>query len=141
MPKQSEILVELAASLKALTDAVNGIDARVVSLEKPNKPEQPVAQAVSTPVSPEYRQLVDESLNKHFQFRIEPGGNPSFFNFVLLVPKKYSNAPAGYWEMYKEDPRPKVMSLHQVGILLKDHLEKVFNNFNPDTKALIVNDR
>lgn len=143
MPKAKvDVLAEFAESLKTLTDAVKGIESRVSKLEtpEPKAVEKPVSQTVNTSVSP-FQKQIDNILNKNFTFRLEDSENPAMLNFVLLVPKKYSNASDSHWEFYHEDARPKAMSIREADIALKEHLERVLSNFSPDAKALIFNDR
>ena len=73
MPKQSEVLVELAESLKTLTDTVKGIESRLDKLEKPTDVKEPTPQVevASVQENPLHRALVNEVLNKHFDFRVE----------------------------------------------------------------------
>ena len=145
MPKKTaEILEELAESLKALTEEVKGIGDRVVKLEKPEDKKsevEPTPKVVESSVeNPLHRALVDEVLNKHFGFKVE--NDFSGTRLVILVPKKYSNASEAHWETYHEDARPsKPFLAHEIEVGFKGHLEKVLSNFNPDEKALVVNDR
>ena len=142
MPKQSEVLVELAESLKTLTDTVKGIESRLDKLEKPTdvKEPTPTVEVASVQENPLHRALVNEVLNKHFDFKVE--NDFSGTRLIILVPKKYSNASESHWETYGGDERPsKPFAAHEVEVMFRVHVEAVFNNFNPDEKALIVNDR
>lgn len=141
--KTADVLTDVAASLKTLTDAVKGIEERLVKLEHPTdvKKEEPTPKVESVSVeNPDHRKLVNEVLNKHFSFKTQ--SEFSGLRLVILVPKKYSNASDAHWSMYGADERPsKPFASHEVEPMFRVHLESVFNNFNPDIKALIVNDR
>ena len=142
MPKKTaEILADVAVSLKNLTEEIKGIGDRVVKLESPKEPTpQVVETSVEKVENPLHRNLVSEVLNKHFNFRIE--SEFSGTKLVILVPKKYSNASDSHWDTYGGDERPsKPFAAHEIEPMFRVHVEAVFNNFNPDTKALIVNDR
>ena len=156
MPKQktADVLVDVAVSLKNLTEEIKGIGDRVAKLEQTKESTTQVVEpsvggvedpSVKVPEgniveNPLHRNLVSEVLNKHFNFRIE--SEFSGTRLVILVPKKYSNASDSHWETYGGDERPsKPFAAHEVEPMFRVHVEAVFNNFNPDTKALIVNDR
>lgn len=139
-PKTADVLAE---QLKPLWETMKGFEERLVKLE--NSPTTPTQlEGVKTPAAveenPLQRQLVDEILNKHFSFRTEQefGG----IKLVILVPKKYSTASQGHWDMYGADERPsKPFASYEAEVMFRMHVESVFNGFNPDIKALIVNDR
>ena len=99
------------------------------------------SSATSNPIPLEYRQIVDDVLNKSFGVEINPRSDLPAFEFVVKVPKKYSNAPNSHWEMYKSDNRPRVISYSDGLLGVRQWCEKVFDNFNQDTRTIIVNDR
>ena len=99
------------------------------------------SSATSNPIPLEYRQIVDDVLNKSFGIEINPRADLPAFEFVVKVPKKYSNAPNSHWEMYKSDNRPRVISYSDGLLGVRQWCEKVFDNFNQDTRTIIVNDR
>ena len=150
MPKTNtaEALANIADSLKTLTETVSGIVSRVEKLEATElkKQEEPASKTEGATVSeqpienPEHRRLVNEVLNKHFKFRTETDFAGT--RFIVLIPKKYSNAPQGHWDTYHADERPSKPFLpHEFEVGFRNHLEKVLSNFNPDEKALITMDR
>ncbi len=103
--------------------------------------ESLTSAVTSNPVPLEYRQIVDDVLNRSFGVEVNPRSDLPAFEFVVKVPKKYSNAPNSHWEMYKSDARPKVISYSDGLLGVKLWCEKVFDNFNQDTRAMIVSDR
>ena len=153
--KTEALLVPLREQLTALTDEVAGVKEVVVSLgdrikELEVKPApQAEAASVTTTEKPKagvyspngFEGLVASVLNNHFSCRITGGPNPAFVTFTVSVPKKYSNASQAHWDMYKRDERVKIIPVNEGEARVKEYLEQVFNNFNPDQKALIVNDR
>ena len=100
-------------------------------------PEQPVSQ----PVPFEYKQLVENTLNRAFGVDILPRADLPAFEFIISVPQKYSNASSAHWEMYKSDKRPKMITYSEGLLGVRDWCERVFNNFNQDMKTMIVTDR
>lgn len=151
--KTAVLIAPLEAAIKTLTERVDGIEKQLASLEALNKESAPKAVSPSVSAAKEevkpfsqtdasgFRRMLDEFLNKGFDYRIEDGPNPAFLHFTVLVPKKYSNAPEAHWEIYHEDARPVVMSIREADVMLKQHLDRVFNNFSPEVRALIINDR
>ena len=98
-------------------------------------------QEFVTPVPLDYRMLADNTLNKSFEVRVNPLSDDPAFDLIISVPKKYSNAPAGHWEMYKADERHKVISYADGMNGVRQFCEQVFNNFSTETKTTIIQDR
>ena len=132
-PKTADVLAPFVERLTAL-------EQRVEALEKPTDVKQEKKEVVLVEENPEHRRVVTEILNKDFNFLATQdfGG----MRFAVLVPQKYSNASQAHWDMYHQDERPsRPFAPNEAEAAIKNHLETVFSNFNPDTKALIVNDR
>ena len=137
----------LAEGIASLTELQ-----KTAKMEAPVEPKQEVARTLNVtasvsevpmtaPVPFEYRQLVDYVLNKSFGIEIVPRSDAPLFEFSIVVPVKYSNMTPTYKQTYKMDRRPKVMNYAEGANGVREWCEKVFNNFNSDTRALIVADR
>lgn len=117
----------------------------VNQLAIPDKVETPVEvkkeEPKEYPVPMDYRDAVDTILNPSFGIRITPSRDLPQFEFAIIVPKEYSNAPKAYWEMYHEDVRPRMINYADGLNGVTDWCGRVFNNFNPEIKAKIVADR
>ena len=143
-PKTADLIAEVNKSISDLVDVVRSINERVGKLEtKPIAPEnvvgtEPVKEVL---VPQEYRDLVDRWLNKRFGVRIAASVNPMEFIFSILVPKEYSSASDGHWQMYHEDARQTKIEVILKDTQLKEHCEKVFNSFDPSIQGLIIADR
>jgi len=99
------------------------------------KPEDKINRilgGISEPVLPEYRQAVDELLNKDFGIHINHSTLGT--KFTILVPKKYSTE-------LEYDVRPKVIPYADGLNGVKSWCEKVLGTFNEQTKALIIAQR
>lgn len=93
------------------------------------------------PVPYEYQELVNTLLNKHFQIEINYLPDAASFEFAILVPKNYSNAPESHWETYKEDRRSKVIQNAYGANGVREWVLQVYNNFNEETRSAITFDR
>jgi len=100
-----------------------------------------ITTSYTTPVPLEYRQLVDNTLNRSFEIEVLPRTDIPAFEFAILVPKKYSNAPQTHWDMYQSDRRSKVISYAEGINGVREWCERVFSNFNQEIKSSIVMDR
>lgn len=98
-------------------------------------------QINSVPVPIDYRLIVDSILNKNFGIEINPASDRPLFEFSIIVPKKYSNAPPAHWTMYGMDKRIKMISYAEGNNGVRDWTERVFKNLNQEIQALVVADR
>lgn len=135
-----------------LSQKIDELSAMVAGLVK-NLPQAPAPQpeippeakinrllgGESGPVSPEFRQVVDEVLNKKFGVHLMT--TTSGIKFTIIVPKEYS------WEIQNGkvefDVRPKIIPTYSVEGLAaaKEWCEKVFSTFGERTRVLITSDR
>lgn len=100
----------------------------------------PIIQA-SEPVPLDYLEAVKMTLNYKFGVQVKSLSDRPGFEFVISVPKEYSNASEPHWETYKNDLRPKLIPYSEGLNGVKEWVTKVFNNFNQDTKTIIALDR
>jgi len=134
--------------LETLIKEVSSLKEVLIKREtEPIKPPEPIKPAVEEPASPqipipkEYRETVDKILNKSFGIRIIPRSDALVFEFVIIVPDRYSNMTSSQREIMKEDIRPRVIPMAEGINGVKEWTEKVYRNFNPEIQALIVADR
>lgn len=148
--------VTAASPIVELIDLVKGIDQRLQKLENKNetasevfakiekKEVAPITEQPKQPEYPiplEYRQIVDSVLNSNFNIRCIPSKDSPTFEFGILVPREYSNAPVPHWDTYKEDYRPKSITYAEGVTGVKMWVDKVYDNFSNEIKAKIVADR
>lgn len=99
-------------------------------------PVEPVLSGVPIPL--EYVEVVNTTLNRKFGIDIKYMSDTASFEFSILVPQIYSNAGKSHWETYHEDRRTRVVE-NALGVNgVRDWCTKVYDNFNPETKAAIT---
>lgn len=123
-------IAELKAQLASKTEAVE-----VAPVEEVKEP------TVQAPIPSDFLECVKTSLNNKFGVEIEYSSNTPNFGFSILVPKEYSNAGKPHWEMYGEDRRTRMISNAEGLQGVKQWVERVYNNFDTETKARITIDR
>jgi len=144
MPTNRELeknLIEMAKAVKELAIDVAEIKK---GIEKPKPPEIKPPQVPELtnskfPIPPEYRELVDFTLNKQFGIEIE--WQPAGFLFTIVVPEKYSTLTPKDKELIKIDKRTKLIPNFEGANGVKTWVELVYNSFSTETKSLITNDR
>lgn len=145
---------KLEELVNSLTQTVSDLSSQVAKLSQPvikvdntvksqmvEKGENLIQQVGPYPVPSEYQQVVETVLNKKFNIEIKPLSDRPAFEFVVSVPKEYSSAPPLYWETYKGDFRPKVVSYAEGLNGVRAWVEKVWSSFNQDTRTQISLDR
>ena len=132
---QKELLQNLVADVENLKSTLASLQSPQKSAEQ--SVEVPIPQSVAPefPVPSEYRDIVHLTFNRSFQVRLEPMESTPAFLFIIVVPKKYSRVTSG------EDLRPKVITYSDGVAGVRLWAEKVFNNFDLETKELIIQDR
>jgi hypothetical protein len=93
------------------------------------------------PVPYEYRQIIDEILNKSFGISVEPMSDTPAFTLTIIVPDKYSTMSPAQREMYKVDIRPKILTYADGINGVRLWAEKVLSSFNAEKKTTILQDR
>lgn len=105
-------------------------------------PIVPVTPSVSpNPVPTDYRKIVDDTLNPNFGILVEAHSDAPLFTYTIVVPQKYSTLNTEQKAMGAEDLRPKVLSFADGAIGVQAWTDLVFNNFNPEVRSQIVDDR
>ncbi len=150
MATKKEIEKELNTLTNIVLDLANEVKELSVKLQpSPIAEEKSINEAPKVPEIPlqqpdipsEFTNIVKTVLNQKFGIQIKYLTDSPAFEFIISVPREYSNAGQPHWETYKQDLRPKVISNSEGIIGVKAWVEKVFNNFNQDTRTLIVLER
>lgn len=148
MPKGTpKIVEELQTSIRTLTELVSGLNDRLSRLEKPEETQEepePIKEPEeekSYPVPSEYVDIVQNVLNPRFSVKVIPANDSPTFQFIVSVPKEYSNAPPAHWDMYRCDERVRVISYAEGSLGVREFVEKVYNNFDSETRTRITTDR
>lgn len=144
----TDVLVSLAETLKNIDGKMAALADKIEVLmpkKEPDRPSAPVTQPAMShsphPVPSEYREIVDEILNQSFGLEIEAMSDQPMFVATVVVPETYSNAGKSYLDTYKVDRRVKTLTYAEGKLGVREWVEKVFNNFNQDTRTRIVMDR
>ena len=94
----------------------------------------------SDPVPSHFRGIVDQVLNKSFDIHLDGVGGG--FKFSLIVPNRYSSLNAEQRrQSFGFDVRSRVIDTAEGENGVKSWCETVLNSFNPEMRALIVNDQ
>ena len=143
LKKKNELLEakikELEEKLLQVSQPQRVLDVPQVALHSAPPMEQ--TTTFSAPVPVDFRQLVDDILNRSFGIAIRPRADAPLFELIIKVPQKYSNAPKPHWEMYNSDERVKVLDYAVGASGVREYCERVFKNFDPTVQSLIVSDR
>jgi len=157
MPKKKIKEDEVIEMLKNLKTHLDHLTAEVQTLKEnkevkqETKPEviksepinEPPVQTTEQkfPVPQEYREIVDQTLNRHFGIEIKAFSDQPAFMFTIVVPKKYSNMTEEEWKMKGADLRSRVVNYAEGANGVKLWADQVFNNFVSELKAQIIADR
>ena len=99
--------------------------------------EAPKNEPSDLPVPQEYREIVDTVLNKEFGVRYG-FGNEAGFEFTVIVPRKYSNAPKEHFILNGEDCRVRIVPHAEAERGVQSYVDKIWENLGPDMRALIT---
>ncbi len=144
MPEIKEVTVKPAPSRTELEAQIAKLQAQLAEKKEAVEVaplEEVTAPKNETPIPADYQTAVKDGLNSQFRVEIEYSSNTPFFGFSILVPKTYSNAPKPHWDMYNEDRRTRMISNAEGLQGVKQWVERVYNNFDNETKARITSDR
>ena len=101
----------------------------------------PPAVDQGAPVPVDFRLVVNDILNRHFDIRITPRADSPQFEFGIVVPEKYSSLRPVEKELIKEDLRIKVLGYADGVAGVREWSQRVYDSFNQEVKAQIVADR
>lgn len=149
MPTNKELeknLIEMAKAIKDLAQDVAELKAvkPVMSVQTTTANPSSTSTAIATgshsyanqfPVPPEYRELVNITLNKLFGIEIEY--TPAGFLFTIIVPEKYGDQK----KRIKVDKRTKIIPNYEGANGVRQWVELVYSSFSLETKSLITADR
>ena len=125
----------LKAQLAEKTEAVEVAPVEIPAEAAPEAPKN------AMPVPTDWEDAVHSILNKKFTVEVDYNADTPTFGFSILVPKEYSNASKPHWDTYHEDRRTRVIDNAQGAGGVKQWVERVYNNFDNETKAKITSDR
>lgn len=127
-------IAELKAKLEAKPEVSPEKPEETVPVEE-KKPENTI------PVPSEWTEAVHTVLNKKFGVEVDYSSDSPTFGLSILVPQEYSNASKPHWDTYHEDRRTRVINNADGVGGVKQWVERVYNNFDNETKAKITSDR
>jgi hypothetical protein len=145
MPKKKtddlkEVLTSLQEQIKGLTAEVQALKSNKEP-EKPVEIEKPVEKINEFPVPQEYREIIDQTLNRHFGVDVKMSPGDMSFMLTIIVPEKYSNMTKEEWKMRGADLRSRVITYAEGVNGVKMWADRVFDNFTSEMKAQIIADR
>ena len=136
---------ELGERIKVLEDRLNIPSVPIVPIPVisvvETKPEIIVSSATNYPIPQDYREIVNNVLNRSFGIEITPRSDAPLFEFVVIVPEKYSTMTPDQKEMMKRDIRLKVINYAEGINGVRSWCELVYNSFSQEIKAQITQDR
>lgn len=175
MPRKKKAEVDLTAVLSGLSKTLERIEKKldfVSPTERVTEPNTTLAQATTDTVEdlaerakkgpeqsqartleinpqtycpPEFRETIDEVLNRDFGIEVayddsvvEPGN----FLLTITVPKKYQNLSEEHLRVnggVQKHIKAVQNAMGSAGV--REYAEKVFNHFSNETRSLIVADR
>lgn len=145
LPKEDKltpVLENLTALLVKLNERLEGLEAKKLEPIFETKATPPVEpERFDYPIPQEYREAVDTILNKQFGIHVIPMSDSPRFQFNIVVPDKYSPMTPAQKAVMHFDLRPRVIDYAEGLNGVKLWAERVFENFNPETRAQIVADR
>lgn len=110
--------------------------------EEKKAPTPVVDSPASAPVPLDWRNLVNETLNRHFSLEVYPRTDLPQYELKIIVPKKYSAlSDEQLRNLGGRDERVKVIEFSAGANGVRTYAELVFNSFNPEVKSMIVADR
>ena len=148
--------------LKTIAESLEGLTSLVRDLQKNKEEKKDIVEAEGAvlsptidtariaiqpkqesqpPIPPEYREIIDQTLNKHFGIEIKYMSDPPAMMFTISVPKKYSNMPDADWQTKGLDLRSKVITFAEGSIGVKSWAEGVSNNLSSEIRAMVIMDR
>ena len=99
------------------------------------------ATQFETPIPMDYRMIVDEVLNKNFGIKIVPRNDAPLFEFIVIVPDKYSNATEEQKKDLGGDLRVKVLNYADGANGVREWCQKIYDSFSQEIKGLITADK
>jgi len=135
---------ELEAKVKDLAEMIEKIKENVDKLavaevKKPVKQEDAPIPASNIPFPAEYRQIVDEVLNKEFGAEIQY--NTLDFAITIIVPEQYQNLSQREKDAKVQDRRTKIIKYPEGASGVKAWVDMVYWSFNPEMKSKITSNK
>lgn len=104
-------------------------------------PTSQVTMSGGFPIPVEYREIVNDLLNKKFEIEIKYLADSASFEFGILVPKEYSNSSESHWQTYKEDRRSKVIQNAYGANGVREWVLHVYDNLSQEIRSRVAYDR
>lgn len=135
-----------AEAITLLAEAIKGLEQKIDEHFAPKKVEKVEVKSEDV-VAPgqdsmpqEYRQIINERLSEKFKAEIKYRSDANF-ELSIWVPREYSNAPKGHWDLNHEDKRFLVIQNAMGAIGVREWVDKIAENLGPDIRMRIENDR
>lgn len=132
---------DMEAMLLSIQQSINHTEPPQASELEAEVKESKQDDKKNFPVPEDYRQAVNNILNEDFGVLVEPQSDSPEFNLIIVVPNKYSSMSLEEHKMHKADLRSKNISYAEKTNGVRAWAEKVYESFNPETRAQIVKDR
>lgn len=131
--------MQTAAKTKAELNAeIEELKAQLASQIAPPVVGTAPSVETTTHIPRQYQEAVNTILNDKFKIEIDYPDDSPTFAFSVLVPKEYSNAGEQHWVAYGEDRRTRVVNNADGVAGVKQWVQKVYDNFDNETKSRIT---
>lgn len=143
MPTNKQLeakLNDLAEVVEKVKENVDKLTQNAVAeVKEPVKQETAPMPASNIPFPAEYRQIVDEVLNKEFGAEIQY--NALDFAITIIVPEQYQNLSQQEKDAKVQDRRTKIIKYPEGASGVKAWVDMVYGSFNPEMKAKITSNK
>lgn len=130
-------VIDIAQALKDLSEDVK--KAKPTEPVKIENKVEPIEGNNKFPIPTEYRQLVNNILNK--AFGIELDYTAAGFAFTVLVPLKYTPLTKNELDQVKMDRRTKIIPNYEGTDGVRRWVELIYSSFSSEMKSIITQDR
>lgn len=143
----SELAKKTEESLQSLLNRIESLEKKqdnpinLTPATSPNFPLSTFAQPTNIPIPMEYREIVNQTLNRHFGIVVEPETAYPGFKFTIEVPKEYSSLPLDEFDFRNGDKRTKVINYAEGVFKIKEFCDRIYNTFASEMKAKIIQER
>lgn len=150
MAKDKKEKDSVAEAILSLAEAVSSLEKNLREKIDALKKEEVVVSPINNTATPEpeplypfpkeWRDLIDDTLNPAFKADVNYRPD-AHFELSIWVPKEYSNAKPGHWDLVHEDKRFQVIS-NAMGLTgVREFVEKVAQNLGVDIMKKVGEDR
>jgi len=134
---------QLMALITKLIERVDILEQTHISTMKSIEQNKPALINLEQkyPVPLDYRNIINDILNKDFGISVEPSSDRPMFTLRIVVPDKYSSLSEEEKKMMGADFRVKIVDYSSGANGVREYAELVYKSFNPEVQAMIVADR